>query len=347
MSLRVYRSINELIDEMSLHKQDCEAWFSKRKTLSSIITDSVGGNTFRAFNIIDDSHPSKVFREWATNFFKDPKVLQNIIHQSNETNFDELNLKICSSLKQHWDKHLNPLSIHKARKLVNLLLKEMALLHDLTEEERQKLTSLLHIPIDKYTLQAIREIFNNGEYIHDLGKIPSNASMGYIDNDKKYNVIQDFFKKLANQTGAPLIYFDVLLWNVNSTEDELEMLSKQKSSSSSIIRSKTEQTDLPIYTYCEFIVSNEFGSYSTAVKGIVKKLLEEIAVITHDFRVKQRKGAFAITPADRTKSNAVTIWTKKSQINIEFFNEEKKPYFSQEQITQELIEKVNKKLKTI
>jgi hypothetical protein len=176
MPLRVYKIINELINEMILHKQECEAWFDNRKNLNSIINNSVGGNTFRAFNIVANSHLSIIFREWATNFFESPKVLQNIINESSENNFDEVNLKICSSLKQYWDNYLNRLSIHKARKLVNLLLKEMVLLHDLTVEERQKFISLLHIPIGKYTLQGIKQIFNNGEYSHNLGKIPSRST---------------------------------------------------------------------------------------------------------------------------------------------------------------------------
>lgn len=342
-----YKNIQELIDEMSLYKQDCEAWFSSRKDINSIIIDSVGGNTFRAFNVVGNSHPSIVFREWAINLFESPNFIKSIIKRSNESNFDEFNLKICNSLKQYWDKYLEPLSIFKARKLINLLLKEIVLLHDLTDEERKKLISLLHIPIDKYTLQAIKSIFNNGEYSHNLGKIPPSASMGYIDDNNKYSVIQGFFKKLASKVGVPPIYFDVLIWNRSSIDDKSGVLEKQSSPNSSASKVKATQTNLPVCTYNEFLQGDVFSSYTSVVRGIVKKLLEEIAAHTKDFKVKQRKGAFAITPSDRTRSNAITVWIGKSQIKIEFFNEEKRPYHSQEEIIYELIERIKNKLASV
>lgn len=69
----------------------------------------------------------EIFREWANGVFKDSKVIQSIIAPCDEDDFNEMNFKICTSLKTHWDKYLELLSIYKARKMVNLLLKEMVL----------------------------------------------------------------------------------------------------------------------------------------------------------------------------------------------------------------------------
>ena len=65
----VFQSRNELLGDLrsDITKARAEDFFSKRlQSIADVVRDSIAGNTFRAFRIYRNRHPSTVFREWVS-----------------------------------------------------------------------------------------------------------------------------------------------------------------------------------------------------------------------------------------------------------------------------------------
>jgi hypothetical protein len=97
-----------------------------------------------------------------------------------------------------------------SRKLPDLLMKAVVLWSGLDHAVRRRLITFLHVPLDSYTLAAIRCCVHS-----DAGwRIPKAASMGYVQDAKMYDRLQEQFRDLGRAAGCPAVYLDVLTWNL-------------------------------------------------------------------------------------------------------------------------------------
>jgi len=79
----------------------------------------------------------------------------------------------------------------------------------LTVEKKQQLSKVLTVPLDKFTLQAIRKIFP------DLN-IRKDSSMGFVSDESVFRDIQARIKDLVAPNYDPFDY-EILVWNITHT----------------------------------------------------------------------------------------------------------------------------------
>jgi hypothetical protein len=74
-------------------------------------------------------------------------------------------------------------------------------------------TRFLHVPIDSYTLGAMRRVHNAGEH-GGRSAIPSGVGMGWISDWREYTDVQRTIHECAAEAGAPAVTFDMVEWNI-------------------------------------------------------------------------------------------------------------------------------------
>jgi len=180
-------------------------------TIQDVIHQSVGPNTFRSFRGLPE-RPSRVFRSWAQGAF-DEQLLATLRTIRNQTEFDALVRRLSRSLQREWMKTMAmEMKLGPSIKLPNLVLKHVCACRLMPQHASEALTPLLHVPLDSFTLGAIRIVHNDcdpGQQCH----LPSGASMGWIDNWTDYRLIQSTISECAIEAGVPPIAFDILAWN--------------------------------------------------------------------------------------------------------------------------------------
>ena len=95
----------------------------------------------------------------------------------------------------------------RGAKLFNLVLKKLACLSSLPEEQRSTLVNLQHIPLDSYTIIGLRTIAPHLS-------IPSSATMKFVETRSQYDEFQLIIRAIAERAGVPPIYYDVLAWDM-------------------------------------------------------------------------------------------------------------------------------------
>lgn len=95
----------------------------------------------------------------------------------------------------------------RGAKLLNLVLKRLACLASLTEEQRRALIELQHVPLDSYTLVGLRAA------APDLS-IPRGATMKFIETPRQYASFQERIAAIARKAQVPPIYYDILAWDM-------------------------------------------------------------------------------------------------------------------------------------
>lgn len=199
----------------ALRRSPWKSWFretrSRRWTIHDVILRSVAANTFRYFRNLP-SRPSLVFRRWAEDTFGDPFV-QRLAAVRRQDEFDDLVRKLSLSLRRRWNKEMSQqMKAGPSIKLPNLVLKHLAASQLVTMEASQVLAQLLHVPLDSYTLGAIRDVHNAGRYGVRY-QVRRGAGMGSITTWTDYRLVQRTVFDVATEAGAPPIAFDILAWN--------------------------------------------------------------------------------------------------------------------------------------
>lgn len=92
-----------------------------------------------------------------------------------------------------------------SQKLINLLMKDVTRLGSLADSVRQQLICLLHVPFDKYSLNAIRGCTRV--------RIPSSASMGFVESQSIYDELQRVCREVAREAELSPIHIDIAAWN--------------------------------------------------------------------------------------------------------------------------------------
>jgi hypothetical protein len=86
------------------------------------------------------------------------------------------------------------------------VLKKLACYRAITTEQRSLLISLLHVPLDSYTLIGLKNVAQQFN-------IPRNATMKYITTPDQYTAFQAVIAAIAQEANVPPIYYDVLCWD--------------------------------------------------------------------------------------------------------------------------------------
>jgi hypothetical protein len=77
-----------------------------------------------------------------------------------------------------------------------------------------RLVWLLHVPLDKYSILAIRNCLRDHPAARDIGTIPSNATMGFVKSERMYQGFQAIIHDLAKKADTPPIALDILSWDI-------------------------------------------------------------------------------------------------------------------------------------
>lgn len=183
-----------------------QQWRQPDTLLLAAIQEAVGPNTWRAFRKCPKK-PSLVFCEWAEHSLIEKEGFAKLSKIKSKEKYDKWLKMLVSDLQNSWEKNMSrELNIGPAYKLVNLLLKRVS--RELPRK-RKKVLQWLHVPLDKHTLAAIREVitFPRGR------KIRSNATMAFIANIEDYNYIQQGISDLAKKAQVPPIALDYIAYN--------------------------------------------------------------------------------------------------------------------------------------
>ncbi len=203
-----YRDANEIINRLRKKRGKIEAWFARRQdSLEQIVHESVGSNTFRAFQNMP-KRPSDVFREWAKRELDVCKRTKQLDSVRTQAAFDRWHHEFCSSFREEWQEQMKErMPYGPSRKLPDLLLKAFVRWTRLSDDRRNRLISFSHVSLDSFSLAGIRHCIDDPE-------IPATATMRFVAGPTMYRQIQESIRDIAKQAGVPAIYYDVLVWNI-------------------------------------------------------------------------------------------------------------------------------------
>ena len=208
-----------LITRLRADKGSLAEWFGRRyEDAESIVRDSVGANTFRAFAHVPHP-PSEVFRSWAKRRLNDDGVVREIADLRSENDYDLWLKEFSRDLSEHWIRKMGPekrMPYGPGRKLPNLLMKHVVLWSRLDDEQRSRLVGYLHIPFDKYSLSIVRNCVPE-RYRPVVGRIRNDVTMKFVDSEARYDALMMLSRDIARKADVQPIYLDVLAWNQTHT----------------------------------------------------------------------------------------------------------------------------------
>ena len=173
-------------------------------SVQEVVTTGVGGNTFRAFRHVPT--PSMAFRTWTTARLQ--QTLHDILACERADCYAMQVHAATQALEAFWRGHASKeMGYGRGAKLLNLVLKKLACLGNLTDEQRPRLISLMHVPWDSYTIQGLR-------LVSPALSIPRNATMKFIVTPAQYRAFLAVIADIAAEAEVPTIYYDVLAWDM-------------------------------------------------------------------------------------------------------------------------------------
>jgi hypothetical protein len=191
--------------------------------MDDIICTAVEANTIRGFNQkklgLKDS-PMNLYRDWASDFVM-WLGYSEFREVADREGFEAFHAKARQSCERYFQKHgANAgLTFGMTAKLVDLLLKRLVRFPEIPDEERTRISAFLHVPLEKYTLNAIRDLdVLDGE--GNAVKLPKNPTMSAVTNEGTYKGIQSLFNDMAGEAGEPPILLDYLLWDMQHVREE-------------------------------------------------------------------------------------------------------------------------------
>jgi hypothetical protein len=203
----IFASRIELIELLQgeENRSAARAFFAARSaTPAEVVCTGVGGNTFRAFRNLPVP-PSVAFREWATSHIQGS--LDTVLGISEQKEYSAYVHESANLLCARWQELTNSeMGYGRGAKLFNLVLKKLACLCSLSEEQRQALIPLLHVPLDSYTIVGLRAIAPEFS-------IPRSATMKWVESPHQYTSLQTLISQLSQEARVPSIYYDILAWD--------------------------------------------------------------------------------------------------------------------------------------
>ena len=212
-----FQNTEDLVIQLQKNRNKLGEWFdSRHETIEDSVNASVGGNTFRSFHNMPFK-PSLVFRQWAINTFKKEDTINSLLQISSQPEYDAWLKRLSLGLNASWKRKMgrdNPFSYGPRMKLPNLLLKQQLLWKGIKSNQRKRLIGFLHVPLDRYTLVAIRNCLDKNNRSYKVCRIPKNPTMGFVKNEDIYTEIQNAMRAIAKKAGVPPIFLDVLAWDL-------------------------------------------------------------------------------------------------------------------------------------
>jgi len=156
-----------------------------------IITRVVDSSTIRAYRGNKKYKPLSIYRAWAWEVLNDNNYIGELITNNNFKNLHDLTF---SSFKEFWDflEPENKIPPYKTNKIIDLFFKGISQYKKLLPERREWFFNNAHVPVDKYTLEYLRDYTNRF-------KIGKNPSMGDLDKKLNYSEIQEEIRNLCGE----------------------------------------------------------------------------------------------------------------------------------------------------
>jgi hypothetical protein len=196
-----------------------EQWFDyERKRcdgldLPTLIKESILGNTFRGLRVHLGKRPSEVFRRWARRKLEGG-AYDALLRVRSRKDYDSWLLNFADSLRRSWRRQMDKEPKYGcSMKLVNLLTKKMIFYQGMPPMIARRQTQFLHVPLDHYSLVAVRNCLADFPHRDSVGEIPLSATMSFVRNPQMYNALQNGMRRIAKRAGVPAIVIDVLAWN--------------------------------------------------------------------------------------------------------------------------------------
>lgn len=95
-----------------------------------------------------------------------------------------------------------PMKLGPAIKLPSLVLKHLCGTTNVPKRSMKAATRFLHVPLDSYTLGAVRQVHNAGER-GGRSRIPTGAGMGFVSDWQTYMDIHRTIQNCAAEAGVP------------------------------------------------------------------------------------------------------------------------------------------------
>jgi hypothetical protein len=174
-----------------------------------VIRRAVASNTFRAFHRMPH-RPSEVFRHWALDALVGRRFIHSLKTVSSRSDYEIWLTALVRDFQTCWRSRMgSEVPYGPAYKLPNLLLKCVAVRPEVPLIQQEQLVGWLHIPLDSYTIQALRDWLR----LPGGGRIPSGATMQFVRNAQLYEAFQCEIKRIAQLANVPPIAFDYLAWD--------------------------------------------------------------------------------------------------------------------------------------
>ena len=204
----VFASEFKLVASLRQGKTEAKAvrFFSERvASLEEVVRTGVGGNTYRAFGNLP-VRPSTTFRKWTQKYVQRHKP--PLTSKLGQREYSAYVHDMTVALGKYWRSATNSeMGYGRGAKLLNLVLKKLACLASLSENERRNLILLQHVPLDSYTIVGIKAV------APELA-IPRSATMTYIKTREQYVTFQERIAAIAAKAQVPPIYYDILAWDM-------------------------------------------------------------------------------------------------------------------------------------
>ncbi|MBP3955369.1 hypothetical protein J8F10_08760 [Gemmata sp. G18] len=186
-------------------------YFKPDPDLEALIKNSVGANTFRSFQKMAKP-PSEVFRGWAKSRLS-YSVMEAFGAIEDQVAYDAFFESYAADLTRYWEAEgKRPLKFGPGRKLLDLLFKRITCCTEVPAESRQLLIPLLHVPLDEFSLTAVRQCAASEEFGEPID-IPAAPSMGWVTSPELYANIQALMRHIAATASVPTICLDLLAWD--------------------------------------------------------------------------------------------------------------------------------------
>ena len=182
-----------------------EAIVEMRKNRAMPKDMGITGSTFRAYRNCHGRRPSEVYKEWAKS--SGMAIVSGGSIESRKQ-FTDLHSSLASSFSDSWKNAGNrSLLVSEKFKVVDLFVKALAFRSQHNcEEQRNGLFRFANIPLDKFSLLALTDLF--------VGVVISKApSMGDIRDIETYEYLQDFIYDATRSLGLPNLVFDFYAWD--------------------------------------------------------------------------------------------------------------------------------------
>lgn len=177
------------------------------KSFCELARTCVASNTYRAFrNVVK---PSRLFRGWAFTFLQSGRFFQLA---ANPERFDGEHACVVRELCEYWQCVAEKdIQYGRAVKLLNLLVRDACESY-LIGDEYERIVNRIHVPLDEYVLTATSPFFQADLERAGCPLREGPLSMGAVQNEKQYRVIQDSIRSLTKAANAPPIIVDYLAW---------------------------------------------------------------------------------------------------------------------------------------